>query len=100
MKVKRMVDGMEMEFELTEQEMTDAFYEQQHKWDMEYMLNMADMCEHDDWYKKMKSDPDFASMVAHRFRKYISDYPDGDTEYDCFADAYQYVEKWDATQQK
>lgn len=40
MKIKRIVDGVEHEFELTRQERFDAYCEQQHIWDADYVWNI------------------------------------------------------------
>ena len=94
MKIQREIDGKTYKFELTNLEMAATYYEQQHKWDVEYMLNMADMCERDEWYEKLKFDPDFASRVAFKYREYIEDtYCNGDMELACFIDAFDYMER-------
>lgn len=39
MKIKRTIDGQEHEFELTERELSDAYYEQEHNYDKEDIVN-------------------------------------------------------------
>ena len=97
MKIHREVGGIIREFELTSQEMADAYYEKEHQWDMEYMLDLAlwsaspDRPETEERLKALRSDPELRSRVAYRYRKYLSDWVTGDEEAECFRDAYAYI---------
>lgn len=97
MTIKRTFGGQEYEIKLTEREMTDAFYEQQHKWDISNIYTIMDWLEseNNNLYCCMKndftSDEDLLSRVAHRFRKYLEDSVTGEEEIDCMICAYQYM---------
>lgn len=97
MVIKREVDGKELEFTLAKNEMTDAFYEMQHKWDKEYILNMIEMYDDldDEDYVKMaerlRTDDELLDRVAYRYRKYMGDLENGEAEYECMIDAYEYM---------
>lgn len=95
MKIER--NGIEIE--LTEQEMISAYYEQQHKWDVEYITgNLLDQYvdgtepEKDTWMaERLRTEPDFADRVAYRYRKYLEDAYGSDTEWQDLQDAYVYM---------
>ena len=42
MKIKRTINGIEYEFELTEQERFDTYCEQEHIWDVDYEMCIRD----------------------------------------------------------
>jgi len=90
-----------VEIELTSQELADAFYEKEHQWDEDYVLDLAmysaDGCADNDpemeRLNALRSDPELLSRVAYRYRKYMLDQISGDAEYDCFEDAYKYIRR-------
>ena len=83
------------EYELTERELSDAFYESQHRWDMAHCLSLSETFAKD---KKMaevlKADPDILARVAHRYRKYLEDSVKERTERACLRAAFHYIMKW------
>ena len=95
MTIKRTIDGREIEIELTSQELTAAYYEAEHMWDMRYL---RDVCEYvneerypvDEMQRRLESDPEFRSRVAYRYRKYLDDCVTGEDEINCFLYAYEY----------
>lgn len=97
MKIYRKVNGVPMEFELTDSEKRDAYYEMEHEWDMNYVLDLAEInadesCpETIDRLNALRSIPELHSRVAYRFRKYMDDSINGDEEYSCFEWAYKYI---------
>ena len=84
-------DGKEIE--LTADEMRQAYYECQSKWDlafireeMEYVIESED----DELValaERCRKDEDYAERVALRYREYADEYPSGDAEWDCIVDA-------------
>jgi hypothetical protein len=85
-------DGKQIE--LTNEEMTEAYYEQQHKWDMEYVSNEIPYLleeEESDRVNRLRNDKEFCDKVAHRFRKYLEDIITGEDEQYCWEDACDYV---------
>lgn len=90
-------DGIEIK--LTDKEMSDAYYEQMHKWDVEYITgNLLDQYIDGSNIEKdilmndrLKSEQEFASKVAYRYRKYLEDVYGSDTEWNCLQDAYDYI---------
>lgn len=97
MKICREVNGVPMEFELTAQEMRDAYYEKEHEWDMNYVLALADATADGDRPETVErrdalhSGRELLNRVAHRYRKYMDDAVTGDEEYSCFEWAYKYI---------
>lgn len=95
MKIER--NGIEIE--LTEQEMISAYYEQQHKWDVEYITgNLLEQYvdgtepEKDRWMaERLTSEPNFADRVAYKYRDYLLDAYGSDTEWEDLHDAYDYI---------
>ena len=73
MKIKRIVDGVEHEFELTREERFDTYCEQQHIWDMDYVAieygeEVEQMC-------KTKAEMDaFIEDVAFEMRRQVDKY--------------------------
>lgn len=73
MKIKRIVDGVEHEFELTREERFDTYCEQQHIWDMDYVATeygeeVEQMC-------KTKAEMDaFIEDVAFEMRRQVDKY--------------------------
>lgn len=70
----------------------DIFYRQQHKWDVEYVEDLAQWYDGDDeeycsLFDRIESDQDFCSKVAFKYREYIEDSISGETEFDCLVDA-------------
>lgn len=88
-----------IEIELTDKEMSAAYFEQQHKWDVKYITgnlldqyidgsdNEKDILMND----RLKSEPEFANKVAYRYRKYLEDAYGSDTEWNCLEYAYDYI---------
>lgn len=96
MKILREVDGIIREFELTSQEVSEAYWEQEHKWDMNYVLELLEyMWDNDnepaEMLKALRDDEDLRSSVAHRYRKYLDEIVTMDDERDCLKWAYEYV---------
>ena len=85
-----------VDYELTEQEMIEAFYEQQNKFDMAYISgNLIDLYndgDYDEIQKQLLADQDLCSRVAYRYRKYIEDVV-GSLEWSCFKDAWSYCKE-------
>lgn len=73
MKIKRTINGIEYEFELTEQERFDAYCEQQHVWDADYVRNIygeeiEQMC-------KTEAEIDaFIEDIAYEMRRLVDKY--------------------------
>lgn len=97
MKIRREVNGVLMEFELTSQEMMDAYYEKEHQWDMAYMEELAEYLADEDRPETIKrlnairSNAELRSHVAYRWRKYCDGALDGEMEQDNFDEAFKYV---------
>ena len=90
-------DGKKIE--LTSEEMIKAYYEQQHKWDMEYIAyDIPSLLEKEEsnMTKRLRSDEEFCDKVAHRFRKYLEDIITGEDEQYCWEDACNYVISWES----
>lgn len=90
MKITR--DGKEIE--LTRDELYSAWNEQQHKWDCEYILEslmeyLDDLDEKE--IEAITGNSELISDIAHQWRKYINNNNNGDFEYACFVDAYDFV---------
>lgn len=73
-----------------------VFYKQQHKWDMEYVEDLAQWYGGDDeeycaLFDRLESDHDFCSKVAFQYREFIEDSISGDTELDCLMCACKYI---------
>ena len=77
MKIKRIVDGVEHEFELTEQERFDTYCEQEHIWDADYVRNIygeeiEQMC-------KTEAEIDaFIEDIAYEMRRLVDKYGVGE----------------------
>lgn len=85
-----------IEIELTKEEMIDAYYEQQHNFDVEYITgNLLEQYEDEHYLnvmlERLKNDKDFASKVGYRYRKYLEDSFGSETELECLKDAYNYI---------
>lgn len=80
------------EFVLTDREMIDAYYEQQLKWDMEYISGeLLDDYNEDGDYDEIKEalkNEKMCEKVAYKYRKFLS--IDPETELECLIDAYHY----------
>lgn len=86
-------DGKEIE--LTREELVDAYYEQEHIWDMEYISgNLVeqynDVHEYDEVEEALQ-DNTFCDRVAYRYRKYLDDQSSSEIEFGCLIDAYNYA---------
>ena len=92
-----MRDGKEIE--LTPQELSDAYYEQEHKWDMNYISQdlpalFNDEGDYDEEIKRIQTDKDFCSRMAHKYRKYLEDCISvDDDEWPCWKGAYEYASR-------
>lgn len=100
MKIRREVDGIIREFELTSQEASEAYWEQEHKWDMNYVLELLEYMWDDDnepmgMLKALRDDEDLRSRVAYRYRNYLDQIVTMDDERDCLKWAYEYVTRDD-----
>lgn len=86
-------DGKEIE--LTADEVRQAYYECQLKWDVECILGITEtMMESEDGElaelaERFQNDRDYAKRVALEYRSYMNEYPGGDTEWDCVVDALE-----------
>ena len=73
MKIKRTINGIEYEFELTEQERFDTYCEQEHIWDADYVWNIygeeiEQMC-------KTEAEIDaFIEDIAYEMRRLVDKY--------------------------
>lgn len=72
MKIFRNVNGMQMSFELTEQELVDAYVAQAHIFNMKYINRM---CGDDDRFDDMTAEQknDALNVIAHHYREKLSD---------------------------
>lgn len=97
MKIKREINGQMMEFELTEQELWDAHFEQQHNNDMENVTDALDdmiderelmeLCE-----RRSVSIPDLVSEVVRKSReKQDSNATISECLWECIYDAIEEV---------
>lgn len=92
-----MRDGKEIE--LTPQELLDAYYEQEHKWDMNYISQdlpvlFNDEGDYDEEIKRLQTDKGFCSRMAHKYREYLEDRISvDDDEWPCWKDAYAYASR-------
>lgn len=75
MKIKRVVNGTEMEFELTYSEMWDAYMEEQHNCDREDVLTAFDYMDEEDMIATygvtMGEIEPLVDAMAYRYRKYM-----------------------------
>ena len=78
MKIKRTVNGTEMEFELTEIELYSAYVEQQDKLDRidieDYLRDISDEELMDDYGKTRAEAEELIDEMASRLRRYIDNY--------------------------
>lgn len=81
MKIKRNVNGQEMEFELTDWECMNAFYEWQTECDKEDIRNILDE-------KELLATDKQVDLIADRYRDYLSE---DDTWRCCAENAIDYV---------
>lgn len=78
MKIKRKIDGMEYEFELTNRELYDVYFEQQHEFDVLDVKDVFDCMEEDDFQQTYgvtekeayKSVEEIASRMRMNIDKY------------------------------
>ncbi len=49
MVIKRTVDGVDLEFTLSDRELSDAYHEQEHKYDVQDVMNRLDAMEDDEF---------------------------------------------------
>lgn len=73
MKIKRTINGIEYEFELTEQERFDTYCEQEHIWDADYVWSIygeeiEQMC------KNADEQDSFIEDVAYEMRRQVDKY--------------------------
>lgn len=77
MTIKRVVNGVEMEFKLTPDELYDAYCEQEHNGDIaicESYFHAIYYCE--EWYKNLNKETEnnIIEDAAYEFRKNIEEY--------------------------
>jgi len=89
MKITRNVNGTDMEFELTDTELTDAYYETRLAWDKEAIIELLDACEATDKLARLMNDAELLSAVAWIFRDKLDMYITGDDELCAFDSAYR-----------
>lgn len=86
------------QIELTEDEMIWAYYEQLHKWDVEYITgNLLDQYDTDDesdleMYTELRSNTELANNVAYRYRELLEDTYGSDREMECLKSAFDYYD--------
>lgn len=81
MKIKRNVNGQEMEFELTFEECRNVFYEYQEECDKEDAQNVLDDME-------LSATDNQIDLIVDKYRDYMSN---DDTWYICMESAIDYV---------
>ena len=84
---------------LTKEEMVTAYYEQQHEWDKDYILNnlidlFNDDGSYDDLIDELETNPQLLKRIAFRYRKYIEDLNSVDDKFECFLDAVRYCKAY------
>lgn len=80
MKIKRIINGVTYEFELTNSERFDAYIEQEHEWDVDYVRN--------EWDNEDLDPEERESMVedvAYEMRRQVNKYCMSDYEALCIA---------------
>lgn len=90
-------DGVEIP--LTEKEMIDAYFEQEHNFDVEYITeNLLEQYVDEDsnpeetqMRYRLQHEPELADRVAYRYREYLSDSYGSDVEWESLRDAYRYM---------
>lgn len=89
MKIKRVVDGKEVEFELSKQELYEAYAEQEFQWDLEYVKTHLDKYSDEEFlnkfgYTRSTADPEaIASEMRRQMNKYELDIDYAFTEAIC-----------------
>lgn len=73
MKIKRIVDGVEHEFELTREELFDTYCEQEHIWDADCVWYIYSE-EIEEMYKNEDEQNGFVEDVAYEMRRQIDKY--------------------------
>lgn len=103
MKIRREINGQEYEFELTNDECVDAYYETQHAWDLDYINE--ELTDHliDPEYgypenlreiaQQLRDDGNLREKVAYQYREYRDDVVTFDDELSCLVNAYWYMAK-------
>lgn len=90
MKIVR--DGKEIV--LTDQELSNAFWEQELKYDMDYVAydlpELMGIPEDNEMVVRLKEDEEFCKEVAIQWREYINETITGETEMNCWEDACKY----------
>ena len=86
-------------YALTKEEMVTAYYEQQHEWDKDYILNnlidlFNDDGSYDELIEELESNPELLNRIAFRYRKYLEDLYSVDTEFECLLDAVVYCKAY------
>lgn len=76
MKIKRTINGIEYEFELTAKEMYDVYFDRQYVWDREFVKDeyrdrIEDICSTQEEYK------DFVEDVVREMRRQMNEYDFG-----------------------
>lgn len=77
MTIKRVVNGVEMEFELTHDELFNAYCEQEHKWDVQACKDyFYDTYSDEEWFENTskKTKQCVIEAAAINMRRYINKY--------------------------
>lgn len=78
MKIKRTVNGKEMIFELTDNELFNAFEEQEHIWDVNAVEGYVSLFDNDDyietWGITKEQYEELVDEMAYRMRRYVLKY--------------------------
>ena len=86
------------QIELTEDEMIRAYYEQRHRWDVEYITgNLLEQYDTDDesdleMYAELRSNTELANNVAYQYREFLEDTYGSDREMECLKSAFDYCD--------
>lgn len=73
--IKRIINGKEIEIELTKEEVYDAYCEQEHKWDIESCEDHYDCVYYgEDWYHDENIRRCIIEEASMRLRRYIDKY--------------------------
>ena len=80
MKIKRTIDGKEYEFELTSEELRNAYYEKEHFYDTEDVKNYISTMSKEEFKEysiktesELLDNEELLSRIAYRKRKYIDE---------------------------
>jgi len=100
MTIQREINGEQIDITLTDRELCDAYYEKQHIWDRQYVLDLAEMsCDPRIQASVTRrldllNDEEFLDMVAHKYRACMIDEITSDQEYENFVYAYTVTRRY------